>query len=192
MIKKLLKNGFYAGTFDFFHDGHAAVLRSALKLFDSVVVGIGINPTKTPITPVKERIRIINKFSDVVLGRDAHRMQVSAYDTPLVRAARVNNCGFIVRGLRNHDDFGDEMLLANTNRDVEEAFGTLDEDKLETIWIPKGLSISSTLLKQVILLNDDQWEIVFKRYVPPCIFTDLLELAKKYRASIFEPKEKHG
>ena len=61
MIKKLPKNGFYAGTFDFFHDGHAAVLRSALKLFDSVVLGIGINPTKKPITPVKERIRIINK-----------------------------------------------------------------------------------------------------------------------------------
>lgn len=188
MIKKVAKNGFYAGTFDFFHDGHAAVLKSALKLFDSIVVGIGVNPIKNPITALEERVRIIKKFSAVILGGKEHRVSVEAYDAPLVTAARLHKCNFIIRGLRNHDDFGDEMLLASTNNSIEEAFDVLEEDRLETVWIPKGLPISSTLLKQVILLNDPRWSDVFKKYVPPCIYSDLYPLAVRYRESVLSKK----
>ena len=40
--------GFYAGSFSPFTNGHLHVVRTASKLFDKVIIGIGINSRKTP------------------------------------------------------------------------------------------------------------------------------------------------
>ena len=40
------KVGFYAGSFDPFTRGHLHVVKVSAELFDKVIVGIGINPTK--------------------------------------------------------------------------------------------------------------------------------------------------
>ena len=40
--------GFYAGSFDPFTNGHLHVVRTASKLFDKVIIGIGINSRKIP------------------------------------------------------------------------------------------------------------------------------------------------
>ena len=40
------KIGFYAGSFDPFTNGHLHVVKVSAKLFDKVIIGIGINPTK--------------------------------------------------------------------------------------------------------------------------------------------------
>ena len=40
--------GFYAGSFSPFTNGHLHVVKEASKLFDKVVIGIGINSRKTP------------------------------------------------------------------------------------------------------------------------------------------------
>ena len=38
--------GFYPGSFDPFTNGHLHVVKSASKLFDKVIIGIGINSVK--------------------------------------------------------------------------------------------------------------------------------------------------
>lgn len=40
-------NGFYAGSFDPFTNGHLHVIKSAAKLFDRLVISVGVNPAKT-------------------------------------------------------------------------------------------------------------------------------------------------
>lgn len=43
---KEMKTAFYAGSFDPFTMGHFNVVQRASKIFDKVIVGIGINSTK--------------------------------------------------------------------------------------------------------------------------------------------------
>ena len=40
--------GFFAGSFSPFTNGHLHVVREASKLFDKVIIGIGINSRKIP------------------------------------------------------------------------------------------------------------------------------------------------
>jgi pantetheine-phosphate adenylyltransferase len=46
----------YAGSFDPVTNGHLDVMRRAAKLFDRVVVAIGIHPTRKPLFDVEERL----------------------------------------------------------------------------------------------------------------------------------------
>ena len=39
-------DAFYAGSFDPFTNGHLHVIKRAAKIFDRVVIGVGVNPTK--------------------------------------------------------------------------------------------------------------------------------------------------
>lgn len=41
-----MKFGFYAGSFDPFTNGHLHVIANSAKLFDKVIVGIGVHPKK--------------------------------------------------------------------------------------------------------------------------------------------------
>ena len=43
----------FPGSFDPFTIGHESVVRRALSMFDKVVVGIGINTTKSSFFPLK-------------------------------------------------------------------------------------------------------------------------------------------
>jgi pantetheine-phosphate adenylyltransferase len=43
----------YTGSFDPFHFGHDDIVRRACKLFDSVVVGVGVNPEKQPLFSIE-------------------------------------------------------------------------------------------------------------------------------------------
>ena len=42
----MMNNGFYAGSFDPFTSGHMHVVKTASKLFDRLVIGIGDNNQK--------------------------------------------------------------------------------------------------------------------------------------------------
>lgn len=41
-----MKIGFYSGSFDPFTNGHLHVVKTSCKIFDKVIIGIGINPKK--------------------------------------------------------------------------------------------------------------------------------------------------
>ena len=46
----------YPGTFDPVTNGHIDVIKRATELFDSVVVTIAVNASKTPLFSTKERL----------------------------------------------------------------------------------------------------------------------------------------
>ena len=41
-----MRVGFYAGSFDPFTVGHLFVVKKASKLFDKVIIALGVNPSK--------------------------------------------------------------------------------------------------------------------------------------------------
>ena len=53
------KKAIFPGSFDPFTRGHEAVVRSAVKFFDHVIVGIGINSKKQYLFSMEDRLKFI-------------------------------------------------------------------------------------------------------------------------------------
>ncbi len=51
----------FPGSFDPFTIGHESIVRRALSMFDKVVVGIGINTTKSSYFPIEKRVQWIQR-----------------------------------------------------------------------------------------------------------------------------------
>jgi pantetheine-phosphate adenylyltransferase len=57
------RTAFYAGSFDPLTNGHLDVLKGALSLADTVVLGIGIHPGKKPLFSYEERVSLIERWA---------------------------------------------------------------------------------------------------------------------------------
>lgn len=133
----------YTGSFDPLTSGHVDIIQRASKMFDEVVVAIGINPKKPGLFSSDERLKLVSsccsKFANV---------KVASFSGLTAEFARKQKCSVLVRGLRDAQDFGFEMQMAHMNRHLEPS--------LETIFIPtlQELSeISSSLVKEVASLG---------------------------------------
>ena len=51
--------GFTSGSFDPVTNGHLDVIQRAARMVDTLVIGIGMNPGKTPLFSPEERIEIL-------------------------------------------------------------------------------------------------------------------------------------
>jgi len=110
-----MKIGFYAGSFDPFTIGHLHAVKLASELFDKVVVGIGINPAKKRRFD-KERMK---KAIELTLkANKLKNTEVVIYDGYTVHKAKEMGATFLVRGLRNSEDFEIEESLAKTNKEI--------------------------------------------------------------------------
>ncbi len=128
----------YPGTFDPITMGHLDIIDRALNLFDKVIIGIALNPNKTPLFSLEERLEMIRKcFPD-----DYSRIEVDTVSGLLVDYALKRKAKALVRGLRAVSDFDYEFQLALMNR-------KLIRD-VDTIFLMPGLRwifISSTMIK---------------------------------------------
>ena len=144
--------GFYTGSFDPFTNGHLNVILKSSKLFDKVIVGIGVNQNK------KRRFDkniMQNAIEKVLENRGVNNVIVMSYDNLSVDVAKSNHATFLIRGIRDGIDYNYEENLASFN---EELSGGLD-----TIYIRAGSfwNISSSMVMELIKNNKD-----VSKYVP--------------------------
>ena len=109
----MAKVALFAGSFDPFTRGHAAVVKEALRLFDEVVVAVGDNVSKRSLLSVDQRCRLIE---DVYKGNN--RVKVASYSTLTGDFARKVSATALVRGVRNTVDFEFERAMEATNREL--------------------------------------------------------------------------
>lgn len=113
----------YAGTFDPVTYGHVDVVRRAAALFDKVIVGVSVNPRKTPLFSQEERAEMLREAC-----AQFPNVEVAVVPGLVVEFARQVGAGVIVRGLRAVSDFEFELQMASTNRalapEVETVFFT--------------------------------------------------------------------
>lgn len=135
----------YPGTFDPLTNGHMSIINRALQLFDKLIVAILINPHKTPLFTLEERIDMLNE----VLC-DKPNVEVDTFNGLLVDYAVKKNSSVIVRGLRALSDFEYEFQLAlmnrKLNRDIQSIFLMTDY---------KWFYISSTIIKEAARYGGD-------------------------------------
>lgn len=146
-----MNNGFYAGSFDPFTSGHMHVVKTASKLFDRLVIGIGDNNqkkrkyNKNVMKAAIEKALVSDKINNVV---------VVNYEGLSVDAAKDNECNFLVRGIRDDMDYYYEENIAEINEEIS---------GLDTIYIRAGVlgGISSSTVKELFANGKD-----ISRYVP--------------------------
>jgi pantetheine-phosphate adenylyltransferase len=140
----------YPGSFDPITLGHLDVIGRAAGLFDRLTVGVLVNPRKTPMLALDERVAVIGEAIDELLGEASSRIDVATFDGLTVDYARQIEARFIVRGLRAVSDFEIELQMAHTNRKLA--------PDVDTIFLMTALEhayLSSTLVKEIAGFGGD-------------------------------------
>ena len=134
----------FTGTFDPFTIGHDAIVKRALQLTDELIIAIGINPEKKTLFTAKERIDNIRK-----IYKYSNNIYVTSYDILTADLAKQTGVDFIIKGIRNMNDFEYERSMSDINRFLS---------GIETVFLisePQYASISSSLVRDLIKYNKD-------------------------------------
>lgn len=145
-----MTTAFYPGSFDPMTNGHLDVLIQALSVADRVVVGIGVQPGKTPLFSFEERAELIRQSLVEVLPERAGDIDVVAFNDLVVDAARRAGAALLLRGLRDGTDLDYEMQMAGMNRQMA--------PDIQTVFLPAGASfrpITATLVRQIASMGGD-------------------------------------
>lgn len=99
------------GTFDPFTNGHKYILDTACKLFMKVYVVIFVNPDKTSLFTVAERLEMLN-----ALVKDYKNVETDASNGYVKDWCKAHDVNVVLRGVRNCDDYEYEKIMAEYNR----------------------------------------------------------------------------
>lgn len=169
------KIGVFPGQFDPITNGHLDVIRRGVRLFDELIVAVGINPEKRGLISLSERVRIIR-----TLLKDEPGVRVEQYTGLTVDFVRQAKATAILRGIRDVSDLRYEFQLALANRAV---------GGVETVFIMAGDQFaltSSSLIRQVVALGGDVRQL---KGLLPDIVVEWLQTHKMPKAGPDAPPE---
>ena len=144
--------GFYAGSFSPFTNGHLHVVRTASKLFDKVIIGIGINSRKEPRY---DNYLMRDAIEKVLIRENLTNVEVVVYTNLSADAALERGANVLIRGIRNTMDYEYEEKMALINEEIS---------GLDTIYIRAGEfgNVSSSLVMQLKEYGKD-----VSKFLPP-------------------------
>src|SRR5207253_5366406 len=150
--------GIYPGTFDPITNGHADIIRRAVRIVDRLVIGVARNDGKGPLFATDERVEIVRDEVAHLENGDAERIEVRAFDTLLVNFAQSVGASVIIRGLRAVSDFEYELQMASLNARLNPV--------IETVFLmasDRYQFISSRFVKEIGALGGDVSHFVSPR-----------------------------
>ena len=144
----------FPGSFDPITTGHESLVRRASKIFDRIVIAVGVNNLKKSMFSVEHRLAWLERvFSDLP------NVEVRQYHGLTVDYCREIGAGFILRGLRTSADFEFERSIGQVNRKLDEA--------IETVFLlsePQHTSINSSIVRDLIRYDGD-----IRGFIPACL-----------------------
>jgi pantetheine-phosphate adenylyltransferase len=146
----MAKIGFYPGSFDPVTFGHLDIIARAARLFDKLVLGVGVHASKQALLAGNERVSLLEAVVQPIAEHTGLKVSVVTFDDLAVDAARRAHAGIIVRGLRDASDFDYEVQMGQMN-------GSLAPD-IETVFLaasPATRMIASSLVKQIARMGGD-------------------------------------
>jgi len=135
----------YPGSFDPITYGHLDIARRAAALFDKVVVGVYVTPSKDLLFDSDDRISLFARAVE-----ELPNVEVTGFEGLVVRFARDVGANVIVRGLRSGSDFEYEFDMAFMNRKLAS-----DIDLVSFMTSQEHMFLSSSLIKEVAMLGGD-------------------------------------
>ena len=144
-----MRRALFPGSFDPITLGHYDIINRGVKLFDEVIVAIGINSEKKYMFSLEQRKQFIEDAF-----KNEPKVKVVTYEGLTIDFCKEMNIEFILRGLRNPADFEFEKAIAHTNRKLS---------KIETVFLltaARTSYISSSIVRDVIRNNGDYTKLV--------------------------------
>lgn len=140
MVKAL-----YAFSGDPITYGHLNIIERAAKVFDKLIVGIGVNPSKKYTFSLEERTEMAKK---AVAG--LANVEVVSFEGLLVSYAYEKGIQVLVKGVRDGQDFDYEMLLHQA--------GESQKLGIDTHLLPARqelIHVASSIVKAILIEQGD-------------------------------------
>ncbi len=150
----------YTGTFDPVHLGHLDIIQRGSRLFDRLIVGVGINPEKTTLFSIEERVELIRQ----VVG-DYENVEVQQFHALAVQFVRKAGARIMLRGLRTLSDMEYEFTMSLMNLNLDPG--------IETVFLmakEEFSHVSSSLLRQIATFSGD-----LSKFLPDLVKDALLK-----------------
>ncbi len=164
----------YAGTFDPVTLGHMWMIEQGSALFDKLIVAIGSNPGKRPYFSLTDRITMLRTLTETQFA-NVHIEEFS--NQFLVKYVEGIGANFILRGIRNVNDYEYEKSLRLINGDVNPSITTV------FLMPPREIAeiSSSTVLG---LVGPEGWEQIVGKYVPACVLERLKKINSVHKSRV--------
>ena len=151
------KIGIYPGTFDPITFGHIDIIKSALKIVNTLILAVSNDFNKDYLFDIDERVKIIKDsiFKDLKLK--PKNVKVLPFNSLTTSFCSKHKASIIFRGLRAVSDFEYEFQLAGMNKKLN--------NKIETVFLmsdPDKQVISSKFVKEIGKLNGNIDDFVTK------------------------------
>lgn len=152
--------GIFAGSFDPPTNGHLWMIQRGAEMFDELVVVLAVNPDKRGLFSLEKRQELM---ASLLAELPSHVRLATVERGFLVDFARREGAGFLLRGIRNTQDFEYEKSMARMNARMESDIRTV-------FLMPPGEleEISSSMVKGFIGVPG--WQRWVRSCVPPCVF----------------------
>ena len=144
----------YPGSFDPITYGHLDIIRRAAEVFDKVIVGVLKNQTKTPLFDFDERVEMIRE-----VVKEFPNVEVVSFHGLLIEFTKKMNADVIVRGIRAVSDFEYELMMAQTNKQLN--------PEVETMFFATNAKysfLSSSTVRELAMFDGD-----ITPFVPDCV-----------------------
>jgi pantetheine-phosphate adenylyltransferase len=144
----------YPGTFDPVHLGHLDVIERGSRVFDRLIVGVGINPDKATFFSLEERVELVRQVI-----KPFPNVAAETFEDLSVSFARRVGARVMLRGLRTTSDMENEFAMSLMNLNLDPA--------VETVFLMAKEAyshVSSTLLRQIATFGGG-----LDKFLPPAV-----------------------
>lgn len=156
--------GVYAGSFDPPTIGHLWMIEQGVRLFNRLIVAVGVNPDKQYTFSLNVRLDMLRestkKFRNVTIASFSNRY--------LIHYAQSVGATHILRGIRSESDYEFERTMRNINGDLDQQICTV------FLMPPRGIAeVSSSMVRG--LIGPVGWQKIVRKYVSNGVYQKLLE-----------------
>ena len=132
------------GSFDPVTHGHLDIIGRAARLFDEVVVAVGVNQSKSRLFSPDERLDMLRRACG-----EWDNVRIEGFTGLLTDFCTAEGVDAIVKGLRAVSDFDYELQMAQMNASLTD---------VETVFMPTSPEwsfLASSLVKEVARFGGD-------------------------------------